>query len=115
MSMTSEGRREPYLSGLVRDWLKATEARRAGCLLLLCTALFVLVNWRGIPSDNIAMPLVAVSVLRYGTLDLDAFRPCYDDLPEDQNYSFTESNGHLYPMKAYFSALLVTPLFVPPV
>lgn len=111
--MTSESR--PFLSRLGSDWLNGTDARRACCLLFLCSALFVLVNWRSIPSDNIAMPLLPVSLLRHGTLDLDAFRPYYEDLPDDQNYSFTESNGHLYPMKAYFSALLATPLYVPPV
>lgn len=96
-------------------WLATSDARRAWSLVLLCGALFVLVNWRHIPSDNIATPLLPVTLFRHGTLSLDAYRDFYAELPDEQNYSFIETDEHLYPRKSYFSALLAAPLFLPPI
>src|SRR5262249_42628170 len=39
----------------------------------------------------------------------------YESLPENQRYTFTEVNGHLYSIKPIFVSLLATPFFLPPV
>lgn len=102
-------------SELAAGWLETSDRCRAISIGILCTTLFVLVNWRNKPVDNIALALLPVTLFRHGTLDLDVYRAYYEDLSDDENYSFTESKGHLYPMKSYFSALLAAPLFLPPI
>src|SRR5437899_603838 len=53
-----------YLERLRNDWLQARDRRRALCLAIFCTAMFVLVNWRNYHVDNIPLALMPVSIWR---------------------------------------------------
>src|SRR6516225_3251688 len=79
-------------------WQLTTDARRARGLGIFCAAMFVLVNWRGYVVDVVPLALAPVSICRYGTVNLDVYRPYYDALPEADRWPWTESesNGHLY-------------------
>jgi hypothetical protein len=79
--------------------------------------MFVLVNWRGYVVDVVPLALAPVSICRYGTVNLDVYRPYYEALPEADRWPWTESpsNGHLYSEKSMFVSILVAPLYLPPV
>jgi hypothetical protein len=105
------------------DWLRAAQAgwsatseqRRAVFLGAFCTLLFAIVNWHNYMVDFVPLSLIPVALLRDGTVQLDSFRQYYESLPENQRYTFTVVNGHLYSIKPVFVSLLATPFFVPPV
>lgn len=98
----------------VRRWNAASPGRRAALLAGWCAILFLLVNWRNYSNDYMPLALVPVSLCRYGVLDLDVYRGYYESMPANKRYAFTDSHGHLYPMKPLFVSLLVVPLYVPP-
>jgi hypothetical protein len=101
---------------LEERWRAAPAWRRAALLACYCAVLFVLVNWRNFVVDDIPQSLVPVVLWREGTVRLDTYRPEYEALKQTgQHYAFTESGGHLYPRNSVYVALLIAPLYLPPV
>jgi len=92
-----------------------TAALRACLLGCFCTTLFLCVNFRKYSTDVVPIGLMPVSVLRSGTLNMDIYRPYYDDLAPGKRYTFVEVNGHLYPMKPFAISLVAVPFYAPPV
>ena len=114
MSAHSEG--TPTWSHRLReDWCSLTDRSRAGFLAVFSAVIFAAVNWHNYMVDFVPLSLIPVSLWREGTVQLDAFRPYYESLPEKQRYTFTEVNGHLYSIKPVFVSLLAAPFFSPPV
>jgi hypothetical protein len=88
---------------------------RAVLLSGFCTVTFLCVNCRKYAADVIPIGLMPVSILRDGTLNMDSFRPYYEEMHPGQRYTFVEVGGHLYPMKPFTVSLLAVPFYVPPV
>src|SRR6478672_3451923 len=88
---------------------------RAAVLSGFCAVMFLCVNYRKYAADVIPIGLMPVSVLRDGTLNMDSFRPYYEQMHPGQRYTFVEVDGHLYPMKPFTISLLAVPFYAPPV
>ncbi|OAI41719.1 hypothetical protein AYO40_02400 [Planctomycetaceae bacterium SCGC AG-212-D15] len=100
-------------------WQSTTDGRRALTLGIFCAAMFVLVNWRGYHQDVVPLAFAPVSMIRYGTVSLEPFRPYYDGLvaenPNADRWAWSESNGRLYSEKSMFVSMLAVPFYLPPV
>jgi hypothetical protein len=96
-------------------WWEATDARRAWGLGIFSALMFLVVNWRGYHQDVVPLAFTPVSIVRHGTVNLDAFQRYHDLLPLKERWAWTESNGHLYSRKSMFVSMLVAPWYIPPV
>jgi hypothetical protein len=84
-------------------------------MAVFAAVIFAAVNWHNYMVDFVPLSLIPVSLCRQGTVQLDSFRSYYESLPQNQRYTFTEVDGHLYSIKPIFVSLLATPFFLPPV
>jgi hypothetical protein len=100
---------------LAEVWCRPTDGRRATFLGFFCALMFLAVNWRHYHQDVVPLAFAPVSIWRYGTVNLDAFRPWLDRRAAGEHWPWTESNGHLYSEKSVFVSLLVAPWYLPPV
>lgn len=104
-----------FIAHWTQRWCQTTDARRAWGLGIFSGLIFLVVNWRGYHQDVVPLAFAPVSIVRHGTVNIDAFRPYYDAQPVKQRWAWTESNGHLYSRKSLFVSLLVSPWYVAPV